>query len=323
VAVSQALAHLRQMSEVQAPVARQALRQAQASLDQARSVQARNQELLRRGFIGQAALDESNKTVELADAQLRSARRQLDAARPAGSDRAVADATLEGALAGEQAAQARGRYALLRAPVDGTLIARDVEVGDVVQPGKVLLTLSPSGRMQLVVDIDEKNLHLLALGQSALVSADAYPQERIAAHIAFINPGINAQTGSVEVKLDVPTPPAPWRQDMTVSVDIEVARRPQALLVPTGALRDADGPTPWVMRLEGRHAVRRAVQLGLRSAGHAELLSGLSEGDVLVPAASAVTAGARIHALPPIASAPAAPAAAVTADATPGAAAPR
>ena len=89
--------------------------------------------------------------------------------------------------ASAQAARARTSYAAVKAPVAGTLIARNVEVGDVVQPGKVLMTLSPQGRTQLVVAIDEKNLALLVLGQQALVSADAYPAQRFAATLAWLD----------------------------------------------------------------------------------------------------------------------------------------
>ena len=175
------------------------------------------------------------------------------------------------------------------------LIGRDVEVGDVVQPGKVLMTLSPAGRVQLVVDIDEKNLHLLAVGQKALASTDAYPRQRFDAVLAYINPGVNAQTGSVEVKFDVPSPPALLKQDMTVSVDIEVGRRPQALVLPSEAVRDAEGRSPWVLRLEqGDRAVRREVRLGLRSGGFTEVLEGLRSGDAVV-LGSAVQAGARVR----------------------------
>jgi HlyD family secretion protein len=184
--------------------------------------------------------------------------------------------------------------------VAGTLIARNVEVGDVVQPGKVLMTLSPQGRTQLVVAIDEKNLALLALRQLAVVSADAYPAQRFVAALAYINPGVNATTGAVEVKLDVAAPPAVLKQDMTVSVDIEVARRPQALIVPLAAVHDAD-TTPWVLRLEGRSAVRSAVLLGLRSGGLAEVLSGLAEGDVVLVGPAAVRPGTRVRATPRVA----------------------
>jgi HlyD family secretion protein len=296
IAVDQARARLRQLREVQAPVAEQALRQAETNLDNATSQLRRNEELFQTGFIGQAAVDDSRKAVDLSDAQVRSARKQLETLRPTGSDFALAEAALAQAQANARAAHARAGYAAIAAPADGTLIARNVEVGDVVQPGKVLMTLSPTGRTQLVVDIDEKNLRLLAPGQKALASADAYPQQRFAAELVFINPGVNAQTGAVEVKLDVPAPPSTLRQDMTVSVDIEVARRSQALLVPSIAVRDPDGAAPWVLRLEDGRAVRRAVRVGLRAGGFSEVLEGLAAGDRLIPAAAAVRDGARVRA---------------------------
>jgi HlyD family secretion protein len=303
-AVAQARARLRQLQEVQAPVAVQTLRQAQASRENARAALARNQELFERGFVGQAALDDARKTSELSDAQMRATQKQLESTGSTGSDRALAVADLSGAQASAQAARARAGYATISAPVDGTLIARNVEVGDVVQPGKVLMTLSPRGRTQLVVQIDEKNLALLALGQGALASADAYPLQRFIAQLAYINPGVNATTGAVEVKLDVAAPPAVLKQDMTVSVDIEVARRPKALIVPIAAVHDADGAAPWVLRIEGRHAVRVGVHLGLRSGGLTEVVDGLAQGDAIVITPATITPGARIRAAAVPASAP-------------------
>ena len=300
VAVVQAQARLRQLQEVQGPVAAQTLRQAQASLKNARATLARSQDLFDKGFIGQAALDDARKTTELADAEVQAAHEQLVTTAPTGSDRALALANVAGAQANAQAARARTGYAVVKAPVAGTLIARNVEVGDVVQPGKVLMTLSPQGRTQLVVAIDEKNLGLLALGQEALVSADAYPTQRFAATLAYINPGVNATTGAIEVKLDVAAPPAVLKQDMTVSVDIEVARRGKALIVPLAAVHDADA-APWVLRLEGRHAARQPVRLGLRSDGVAEVLGGLSEGDAVLVGSTAVEPGARVRARPTVA----------------------
>ena len=122
------------------------------------------------------------------------------------------------------------------------------------------MALAPSGETQIVVQIDEKNLALLALGQKALASADAFPDKRFAAEVVYINPGVDPLRGSVEVKLGVPQPPAFLRQDMTVSVDIEVAHRSDAVTVPADAVRDATGAQPWVLALNGHRAVRRPVQ---------------------------------------------------------------
>jgi HlyD family secretion protein len=227
---------------------------------------------------------------------VRSASEQLRTLRPSGSDFALAQTALEQARANAEAARARLAYATVRAPSAGVLINRDVEPGDVVQPGKALMVLSPSGDTELVVQIDERNLGLLALGQHALASADAFADQRFAAELVYINPGVDAQRGSVEVKLRVASPPPYLRQDMTVSVDIEVARRAQALLVPSDAVRDADSGSPWVLVVEDGRARRRPVVLGLRGNGVAEALQGLRPDDEVVPVtAAAVGDGTRVR----------------------------
>jgi HlyD family secretion protein len=298
VAVRQAAARLRQLQEVQAPVAEQAVLVAQANHEAARHGLVRSRDLFGRGFIGQAALDESHRAERVALAQLNSARQQRDSVLPAGSDTSIAVSALAQARAGAQAAHARLRYATVKAPAAGTLIARSVEPGDVVQPGKGLLVLSPAGQTQLVVQIDEKNLRLLRVGQPAIASADAYAQRRFAAEIVHIDSAVDPQRGSIEVKLGVPAAPAELRQDMTVSVDIEVARRAGATLVPVDALHDVDSPSPWVLRVEDGRVRRRPVRLGLVSSGWCEVLDGLREADLVVPdAPSALADGARIRPL--------------------------
>ena len=77
IAVTQAQARLRQLKELQAPIAEQMLRQAKTNLQNAQSALTRNQSLFNQGFIGEAALEDSRKAVELADAQVKSAQKQL------------------------------------------------------------------------------------------------------------------------------------------------------------------------------------------------------------------------------------------------------
>nr|WP_211208309.1 efflux RND transporter periplasmic adaptor subunit [Leeia oryzae] len=295
-AVRQAALHVRQVHELQRPVAEQALKQAEANRDAARQNLTRQRDLFARHFVSQAALDEAQRAADVAEAQVNTARQQLGASSPTGSDTALAEAALAQANANAAIARARLQYATVRAPVDGMIIARQVEPGDTVQSGKELLTLSPTGETQLVVQIDEKNLQLLHQGQSALASADAYASQQFPARLVFINPAVDAQRGSVEMKLVVPTPPAYLKQDMTVSVDIEVARRSRAVLVSVDAIHDADSAAPWVLKVTHNRAHRQPVRLGLRSHGFCEVLQGLQADDLVVPLSEAiVTDGMRIR----------------------------
>jgi HlyD family secretion protein len=297
-AVVQAQNRLRQMNELQGPVVQQTLRQAQASLDTAQANWQRNQALFDQGFIGQASLDESRKALALADAQVRAAQQQVTSTRAGGAEHSLALGAVAEAQANAEIVNAKARYAVIQAPANGQLIGRNVEVGDVVQAGKVLMTLSPEGAMQLVVQIDEKNLRLMALGQQALASADAYPQLLFKAQVVYINPGINAQTGAVEIKLDVLEPQQNLKQDMTVSVDLVVARKPQVLALQVGRVNEISGASPWVWLVQSGHVVRRPVRLGLRGGAWVEVLEGLREGDAVITSPIALREGQRVRVQP-------------------------
>jgi len=299
-AVAQAEARLRQLREVGLPAAEQALIQAQANFTQARQQHERAKELKAKGFLSQAALDDAQRNLDVAESQLSAAKLQVATNRPSGSDFALAQTAFAQARANLGVAQAKLDQTVILAPVDGTLIARNVEPGNVVQAGKELMVLAPEGETQVVVQIDEKNLAQLRIGQHALASADAFPRERFAAVLIYINPGIDALRGSVEVKLRVPKPPGYLRQDMTVSVDIEVARSAGTVVVPADTVRDANGAQPWVLAVDGGRATRRAVKLGLKGDGRVEVLDGVAPGDRLISASQAtVESGHRVRPVAP------------------------
>lgn len=296
-AVAQADATIRRLRDLALPAAEQSLVQAQANLVLARQQYERNLDLKAKGFLSQSALDDSKRNLDVAESQLSAARLQVQTNRPAGSDFVLAQGALQQARANLAMTRARLDQTVIRAPANGTLIGRSVEPGEAVQPGRELMVLAPAGETQIIVQIDEKNLAQLKVGQRAIASADAYPRERFPAELFYINPGIDALRGSVEVKLRVPEPPVYLRQDMTVSVDIEVARHTNVVVVPSGAVADAAGDQPWVLAIDNHRAVRNPVKLGLRGEGRVEVVEGVNPGDRLVAAVgSGVVPGQRVRA---------------------------
>jgi HlyD family secretion protein len=297
--VAQAEARLRQLREVTLPAARETLTQAKATLLNARQTYGRTAELATKGAATKVSLDEARKNLDIAQTLARTAELQVATNSPGGSDYVLAETQLNQAKATLDTAQSRLRYATIVAPRDGILISRQVENGAVAQPGKALLVLAPAGDTQLVIQVDEKNLGLIALGQAAIASADAYPDRTFPASVSYINPSVDIERASVEVKLTVPDPPQYLRQDMTVSVDIEVARSKDALVLARRDVFDLMTGSPWVMTVHGNRAEKAPVRLGVQGSTHVEILDGLSEGDLAVPIASGVRTGQRIRPLLP------------------------
>jgi HlyD family secretion protein len=296
-AVAQSEARMRQLDELTLPSAREALTQAEANLLNAQQTFDRTDKLAKDGFATRVAVDDARKTLDVARAVKRAAEFQVYTASPGGSDHVMAQTQLNQARANLDTAESRLGYATIAAPRDGVLITRNVERGTVVQPGRALLVLAPTGEVQLVLQIDERNLGKIDLGQKAVASADAYPDRRFPAVVSYINPGIDITRASVEVKLTVSDPPDYLRQDMTVSVDIEVASKNDTLILPARSVHDALSGAPWVLILKDDRAAKRPVNLGLRGNAAVEILGGLSLGDVVIPQNSGVVTGQRIRAV--------------------------
>ena len=276
-----------------------ALAQTDSVLVAAQAELRRTQELVAQGFLSPARLDDVQRSVDVAQAQQASARAQRAANADAGTESQQAQAQLALASAATAAARARLAQAVLSAPADAKVLARLVEPGQIVQPGRALLTLALTGAPQLVAQADERFLEQLRVGQRVMVVADAFPGQRFEARVQSIAPLVDAQRGAVEVKFSLPqAPPGFLREDMTLSVEVETARRDAALVLPAGALRSDDGAggaTAWVER--GGRVEQRALRLGLRTLDAAEVVEGLAAGEtVLVGPAPAP--GQRVRADP-------------------------
>jgi HlyD family secretion protein len=295
-AVAQASARVDQLRTVTARVATEGLRQAELRLEQAEARLRRAEELAQGGASSAQDLDDARKARDLARSAQESAASQALGTAEAGADFRLAVAALQGARAQLAQAEAHLAQARLRAPSAGIVLQRAVEPGDVVQPGKALLVIARAGETRLTVQPDERNLSLLEVGQAALATADAFPTDVFPAQVSFIAPSVDPTRGTVEVRLRVPRPPPFLRPDMTVSVNVEVGRRPAVLAVPADALRESGGD-PWLLVVRGGRAERRAVRLGLRGEGVVEVTGGVAEGEEVVPpSAAAIIPGQRVRA---------------------------
>jgi HlyD family secretion protein len=297
--LEQARAVTREVTTLAKPAAAASLGEARANRDEAKRRLERDEALFRSGSLTAAEVDQSRTTLTVAASRARAAELQAAAVSSKGSQWQTAIAAETFAEAGLAVAKARLDRLAVRAPAPGTLIERDVDPGDVVQMGTRLGRMALDGPTRLAIEPDEKNLRLLAVGQPAVASAEAFAGQRFAARVEFIAPAVDAVRGTVEVRLAVDDPPPYLRTDMTVSVEIEVDRVDAALTLPSDAIRDLASDRPWVLVVEGDRAARRDVVLGLRGDALVEIREGLeASAEVLVGPAVGVEPGDRIRTSP-------------------------
>ena len=261
--------------------ARAALAQSDATLLAATAELARVKQLVAQGFFSVSRLDEAQRAADVARAQQSGGAAQTQAVGDAGTEVMQAQAQIAASHAATAAARARLKQAAVLAPADARVLTRQVEPGQIVQPGKALMALALAGPTQLVAQVDERFLDQLQTGQNAMVVADAFAGQRFAARVLSIAPSVDAQRGAIEVKFALEQQaPAFLREDMTVSVEVETGRRARALVLPLRALRTQASVEPaTVLVVDAGRAQQRKLQLGLRTLSAVEVLEGLAEGD--------------------------------------------
>ena len=286
--VRQAEAELKELATTRRPQAEFDLANAKVQLEQAQreAVRRRNTEL---GILSAEEREKSIEAEKLARNNLESARLKVASLAP---DK-VEETKLREQLAALQAQLVKTK---IRAEVSGIILTRNVEPGDLVQPSQTLFTIALDGATEIRVPFDERNLPLLALQQKAAVITDAYPDQPFPAHINFIAPSIDAQRGTVDVRLTVDPVPDFLRQDMTVSVNVETNKREQTLVIPNDALSSISGNKAMVILVRDRKIQRHPITLGLRGLVMSEVVAGLKEGDhVLTDAESVLKDGIRVR----------------------------
>ena len=173
-AARQALAALAGATGARREAADAALAQAEAQQVAAEAEQRRTADLVARGFLSPSRGDEAARALAVARAQHDAARAQRAALAAQGSERSQAEAQLAAARAAADVARVRLAQTVVRSPTAARVLLRSVEPGQIVQPGRALLTLALDGPVELLAQVDERFLEELQLGQEATVVADAF-----------------------------------------------------------------------------------------------------------------------------------------------------
>jgi membrane fusion protein (multidrug efflux system) len=191
-----------------------------------------------------------------------------------------AQSALEGAQAQLDAASLQLDYTEIRAPFDAQVVTRHIKLAQYVTQGTALFRISDFTPLLCPVEIPEKDLPRVHVGQSGRIVVEAFPDETYAARVLRVRPTVDAATGTVTVTLEIDGRNR-LRPGMFASVYLQTETHPNALVIPRKALvLDSIGDTVFV--LDGDTAVRREVRLGIREQDSVEVLEGLQEGEEVV-----------------------------------------
>ena len=205
----------------------------------AREQNQRNQDLVKKGFLAPHELDRSRSDLEAAEAAVKRSRQQRD-------------------------------FMGLTAPADGAIIRRDGEVGQFIPVGQAVFYLSCCKPLRVTAEVDEEDIPRVKVGQKAVLRADALPGKTFDGEVSDITPKGDpvARSYRVRVKLADATE---LKVGMTVDVNLVIAERENALLVPSSALQKGN---VWVVR-DGKLA-QQAVKTGVAGPARTEIVGGLA-----------------------------------------------
>jgi membrane fusion protein (multidrug efflux system) len=227
-----------------------------------------------------------------AEAELMLARTSFDRSAALQRSNTVSVSALERAEADHKVRQARvaalhaqiGKKTIT-APFDGVVGLRKIDLGQYLQPGQVIVNLQDLSMMLCDFTVSQKDLSLLATGQTVRMSTDSRPGESFDGTITAIEPLVDAKTGMVSVQASFPNPDRRLRPGLFVRVEIERPASDKVVTIPASAVTyNLHGDAVFVVRDgEGAKSVERAmVKLGERRDGMVIIRQGIAAGDRVV-----------------------------------------
>ncbi|WP_062326584.1 efflux RND transporter periplasmic adaptor subunit [Treponema endosymbiont of Eucomonympha sp.] len=169
----------------------------------------------------------------------------------------------------------------VRAPIAGTVTSLPMPVGATVSPGVSLGKISTANDLEITVDIAERFVSRIRLGQAALISFDAYPAETFPARVAEVSPVLNVASRTMQAKLRLDSADSRIKIGMYAQVRLITDERKNVVAVPYDALVRRAGDA-FVFAASGGRARLIPVREGIRVDDRVEILSGLEAGDEIV-----------------------------------------
>jgi HlyD family secretion protein len=247
--------------------------------------------LFQQGLIAQNAMQDAEKNYQLARNRQTSAQRGVVMSK---AQVAQAKAQVAQAKAALDNAQENLRYATITSPIAGTVLSRDVEVGDAVSSILVLgsqatlvATLGDTREVYVRGKVDEADIGKVYLDQAARIVVESFKDKKFQGKVTKISPlGLEKDNVTTfEVRVSIQNPGGELRANMSANAEIILEEKKNVLLISEGAVifdkdKFAAVEIPDARASEGRKKI--AVKLGISNGVKAEVLSGLAEGQKVI-----------------------------------------
>jgi RND family efflux transporter MFP subunit len=241
----------------------------------------------------EATLEEGHAQVKSAEVGLIQARAALDRAR---SDVAAGTAAVDFATADTNHTRAMLAFAKIEAPFDGVVTQRNIDTGDLTQPGPdgtPMFVVARSDIVTVAVDVPEVFAAEVNPGDRASVKLQAMGGRVVEGKVTRISWALDPKTRTIRVEIDIPNPESRLRPGLYAYATIVVEEHPDVLTVPSSAIVEENGKPRCVVVADGK-AARRPVVIGLNDGTRSEVVSGLAAGDAVVKANAASLADGQL-----------------------------
>jgi RND family efflux transporter MFP subunit len=181
---------------------------------------------------------------------------------------------------------------IITAPIDGVVLRRDGEVGEIAEAGQILFRIGVLKPLQVVAEVNEEDIPRVDVGQTVLLRTDAFLGKRLEGTVREVTPIGDPVAKTYRIKVALPDD-TPLKPGMSLEANVITHEKPGALLVPADAMQ---GTTLFVV--EGGRLKKRTVEIGIRGTRAVEVLSGVTENDrVVSPAVTGLVDRQRVRAV--------------------------
>jgi RND family efflux transporter MFP subunit len=187
----------------------------------------------------------------------------------------------------------------ITAPIEGVVLRRDGEVGEIAEAGQILFRIGVLKPLQVVAEVNEEDIPRVAVGQTVLLRTDAFVDRRLEGKVREITPMGDPVAKTYRIKVALPED-TPLKPGMSLEANVITREKAGALLIPADAVQ---GTTVFVV--EGNRVKKRTIEIGIRGTRAVEVLSGLSERErVASPAPGTLADGQRVRVVAKTAASP-------------------